>query len=74
VADVDGISERRSDGHGSARDDVGEGCARNELHDNRAMVADLDDVVNAGDVWIVQRGERLRFALEAGEARRIIEA
>jgi len=38
-----------------------------EFHDQRADAAGFLEAVNVGDVRVIQRGERLRFACEARE-------
>ena len=42
--------------------------AGHQLHDQRADAAGFLDAVDGGDVRVVQRGQRLRFAREAREA------
>jgi hypothetical protein len=43
-----------------------------EFHDKRADAARLSKPVNLGDVRVAQGGQRLRFALEPGEAIRVV--
>ena len=59
-----------STGSGPALQPLGEVLALDQLHDEEALHADraLLEAVDGGDAGVIQRGEQLRLALEAGEA------
>ena len=50
---------------------VGDGLAVDELHDERRPAVGFFEMVNLGDVRIVQRRQRLRFAPESGKTFRV---
>ena len=57
-----------SRGSGAALQPLGEVLALDELHDEGADAARLLEAVDRGDVRVLELGEELRLALEAGEA------
>jgi hypothetical protein len=65
IADVDGVPERETKRDRPALDRLRQCLSRDELHHDRAMVADVDDIVNRRNVRVVESRERLRLALEA---------
>ncbi len=52
----------------SARTALRERLAFHQLHHQRTRAARILDAVDVGDVRVIQRSERLRFALEAHHA------
>ena len=55
----------------AARDAIGQCFAVNEFKNKETGVAELLYVVNAGDVRMIQRGEKFRFALKPGSPGRV---
>ncbi len=51
----------------AASDALRQVLARDQLHGNEARIVDRLQAVDLGDVRVVQRGQQLGFALEAGE-------
>ena len=68
VGDLARDRQRLGDGDGAARDDLRQVFAFDELHHQRARRALFLDAVNRADAGMVERGERLGFAREAGDA------
>ena len=58
------IGSASSSGIGAARDPLRQVLALDQLHHQRADVADRFEAVDVRDVRMVERRERLRFALE----------
>src|SRR5436305_569873 len=56
------------DGWPSSFDALCERVALDELHDDRVHRVVVVDAVDGRDVWMVDRGQRPRFALEARQA------
>ncbi len=56
---------------GSLREPVRERDARHELHDEHAPAIRFEEVVDARDVRVVERGQRTGFPPQPGHARRI---
>ena len=54
-------------GNGPTRDALRERLAFGEFQHQRAYAAAFLDAVNGGDVWMLERGKRLRLALKPGE-------
>jgi hypothetical protein len=73
VADLDRIAERRARGQRALAHHLRQGAPSHVFHDDAAPPVGLNDVVNGGDVWMVQRRERLRFALEPGKQISIVQ-
>ena len=67
VGDFDGEREEVFDIHGAAVDAVLERLAVEKFHGDEGLAVLFADVVNGADVGMVERGGRLRFALETGE-------
>jgi hypothetical protein len=65
--DLPGDRERLVDRHRAALQPLLEGVAVDELHDEEPDADDLVVAVDGRDVGVVERGEDLGFALEAGE-------
>jgi hypothetical protein len=42
-----------------------------KFHGDERLPVLLSDVMNCADVWVIQRGRRLCFALKAGECLRV---
>ena len=51
----------------ATRDAIGERRSFDQLHHEGGRAIRVMDAVDLGDVRVVERGEQLRFALEAGE-------
>ena len=74
VRRLEGLGDLAGDGEGlvererPALQPLGEVLALDELHDEGAHAARLLEAVDRGDVGVLQLGEDLRLALEAGEA------
>ena len=74
VRRLEGLGDLAGDGEGlvererAALQPLGEVFALDELHDEGADAARLLEAVDRGDVGVLQLGEELRLALEAGEA------
>ena len=47
---------------------LGESGAFDEFHDESVCMAGILEAVNRGDAGMIERGEKLRFALEASHA------
>src|SRR5262249_21426185 len=62
VGDLPRHRQRVSGGDRSTRDPLRQILALDELHDERPDALLIFEAVDLGDVWVVQRGERLRFA------------
>ena len=62
--DGQGVLERDR----TLRDAIRERRPFDQLQYQRARTTRFLEAVNRGDVWMIQRGEELRFALEAGDA------
>ena len=60
--------ERLLDGDGAARETLLEVLALHELERQEGLAVRVLESVDRGDVRVVERGEQLRLALEAGEA------
>ena len=60
--------QRLVDRDGAARDALREILALDELHHERADAGRFLDAVQLRDVGMIERGERLRLALEPHEA------
>ena len=60
--------QRLVNGNRTLRDALGEVFALDELHDNRARASGVLDAVDLRDVRMVEGGEDLSLALEAGDA------
>ena len=71
VRDLMRNGQRVIERHRPTRQPLGEILAVHELHDQRADAVGFFEPVNVGDVRMVERGERLRFAGEAPEPIRI---
>jgi hypothetical protein len=59
------------DRHRPAPDALGERVAINQLEHQELDVAGVGKLENAGDVWMIERGDRLGFALEPCYALRV---
>ena len=59
---------RRSGGRSAIAVSMGTGPARSSPSTSSITMAPCFDAVDGGDVGMVQRGQHLRFALEAGHA------
>ena len=68
VGDLAGDGESLVNRNGSRRDTFGERGPVDEFHHQRSDTAGFLKAVNSGDIGMVQRCQRLRFALEAGHA------
>jgi hypothetical protein len=55
-------------GNGAPREALREGLSIYELEDQREVTIRFFDAIDGRDVWMVERGEQLRFALESGKA------
>jgi hypothetical protein len=66
--DLDADVERLLDRERPAAQPLGECLARHELEHEEVRVAHLIDTVNLRDVWVIERGQRLRLAREALQA------
>ena len=62
--DLEELLERQAAG----RNELGEGLALDVLHGEEALAVGLFDRIDGDDVGMVERGDRLDLALEAGEA------
>ena len=71
LGDLPGDGQRLVERQRAARERADEILALDELHDQRAHAVRLFEAVDRGDVRMMQLGEQLRFALEAGEALRV---
>jgi hypothetical protein len=65
------IRERLEHRQRPGREPLRQVRAVDELHHQRDAVTTLDNTVDLRDVGMVQRRERLRLALEAGQALRV---
>ncbi len=54
------------------RDGAGQIVSRNQLQDQKVGPLALVQIVNGGDVGVVQSGQDLRFAPEPGDALRVL--
>ena len=54
-------------GQATGGDELCEGLPAYEFHHDRSIVVDMDDVVDGGDMRMIQRRQCPRFALEAGD-------
>src|SRR5207248_7609355 len=72
VADLRRDPQRLPNRQRAARDAFGQRRALDQLEDQRANITRLE-AVNRTDVWVVERGEHLRFAAEAIDAARIVD-
>jgi hypothetical protein len=63
-----GNAERLLQPHGPGHQAIGERQAVNELHCEEGTLLPVLEPEQVRDVWMIQRGQRLGFALEAGEA------
>ena len=72
IGDLDGQRQQRVQFHGTPGDHVLQGHAIQILHGDKRLAVLLANVVNGADVGMVQRGSRLRLALEAAERLRIL--
>jgi len=70
--DLPGDGDRFVEGDRAARDAPGEILAFDELHDERRRASALFEPVDGGNVRVIQRGQRLRFARQARQAVRIV--
>ena len=64
VTDVESVFERDTQCDRTASDHVSERQPRNQFHHDGTLVINVDDVVNGGDVGVVECRERLRLTLE----------
>ena len=60
--DLPGDRQGLVDRNGALRDAVGERRPLDELHHERTDAARFLETMNVGDICVVQRGERVRFA------------
>ena len=67
VGDFDGEREQRVQFHRPPGDQMLQRHALQKLHGDERLAVLLADVVDGADVGMIQRGSRLRFALEAAE-------
>ena len=51
---------------------IGKSRPLDQLHDERTGTVGFLDTVNRGDIGMIQRRERTRFAIEPGQALRIL--
>ena len=68
LGDLHRDGERRFERQGSARDPLGQRLPFDELHHQEVTAAGLLQPVERGDVGMIERGERLGFALEPRHA------
>ena len=59
--------ERFGDGERPSREALGQALSLDELEDQVERAVHLFEAVDRGDVRMAERGQQLRFALEAGE-------
>jgi hypothetical protein len=64
-ADVGGVLECRSQRHCAVTDHVCQRRPSDQLHHQSSVIADIDHVVERRDVWMIERRQRLRFAVKA---------
>jgi hypothetical protein len=60
--------ERRVDADRAGLEPVLERLSFDELHDEKLRAVELIEAIDRGDVCVIERSEKLRFALEAREA------
>jgi hypothetical protein len=65
------IGQRLLDGNRPLRNSVSERRSLDQLHHERNGTVVFFQAVHVRDVWMIKRGENLRFALEAGESFRV---
>jgi hypothetical protein len=68
LGDLPRYRERLVQRNDARRDSLGECRPLHQLHDERISGIRVLDAVDVRDVGVVQRGEHLRLALEAGES------
>ena len=68
VGDLASDWNRVIDRQRATLDPVGQCLAVDEFHDEKRRAVDVDDVVESGDVGMIERGEGFGFALKPGEA------
>ncbi len=73
ITDVDGVPEREPHRDRTRGHHVSKRAASHEFHDDGRVPIALDQVVNSGDVWVVERRQRLCLTLEARAKLRVIE-
>ena len=73
VADLDRIAESRARCQRALAHHLRQGAPGHVFHDDAAPPVGLDDVVNGRDVRVIQRRQRLRFALEPGKQISIVQ-
>ncbi len=71
VGDLNRDVEKLIEIDGAIGDEVFEGLAVEEFHGDEGAAFVFADVVDGADVWVVQSGGGLGFALEAGEGLRV---
>ena len=68
VRDLPGDGQRLIDRHRTARDPLRQIVTLDEFHDEGGQASALLEAVDAGNVRMIQRGERLRFTLKPRKA------
>ena len=78
VRGFEGLGDLLGDGQGliyrdgTLRDAVGECRSLDQFHDQRSLALTAFEAVDRRDVGMVERRERLGFAVEAGQAFRVL--
>ena len=65
--DLHGELQRSRERQGRARQMPGQRLAVNELEHKGADIGRVLNTVNRGDMWMIERREKVRFASEPGE-------
>jgi len=73
ICDLNPESDELLDRHGRIADEVLEGPALEQFHDDEMFPAVFADVVDGADVQMVQRGRRARLALEPLDGDPVLE-
>ena len=68
LGDLAGDGEDFCEGDGASLHAIEQSFAGDQFHGEGPAALGLDESIDDGDVGMVQRGEDLRFAIEAGEA------
>ena len=71
LSDLSGDRQRFIQGNRPSCDPLRQVLALDELHDQRVLVRGFLEPVDRSDVWMIQRGQRLCFSLETGQAVRV---
>jgi hypothetical protein len=71
IDNLPGDDERFVDGNGAAPQPVGERVALDQLEDEKLRGTRLGELVDRGDVVMVESGDCLRFTMNARDALRI---